>query len=498
VRRRQEIAVRLALGVSARRLFAQLVTESVLLSVIAGAAALGASAFAGKLLRTQLAAGIHWTNTVVDHRVIVLTMIIAIAGGCLAGIAPGMFALRADMGAWLKGNAVVRIGSRTRSTLLIVQAALCMALLASAGVLLQSLRRTDDADRGFDADRTILVGLPAFRGSAETDLVRARTAMAGLPGVETVGRSYTGLTSLGFRSKVGLSVSDTIGLNPDGPWVDFVDSDWGRAAGVRMIGGRWFDSTASLQPVAVINEALALALYQGRNIAGTCILVREPQVHCRQVIGVIRDLAWDLGDPAQQRVYIPLAQAWTRPPVALIPNYLVVRTRTAPTAAEIRQLRNVIASTTVDRGEGATVSRVTDMLEPQLRPWRLAVALFLVLGGLGLAAAAVGIYGLVSFEVTQRTREIGVRIALGATRGRILLLVVSAAVRVVLNGAAVGTIAALVSGRVMASLLYDTSPYDPTVLVGTAAVVIAVTAAGSLVPAWRATRLNPAMALAAE
>ncbi len=328
VRRRYEIAVRLALGASARRLIAQVVTESVLLSTIAGAAALAASAFAGKLLRTQVAAGIRWTDAVVDQRVIVLAMTIAVAGGCLAGLAPAAFALRADVATWLKGNAVVKIGSRIRSTLLVVQAALCMALLASAGVLLQSLRRAGDADRGFDADRTILVGLPANRATAEADLSRARDAIRALPAVEAVGRSFTGITSPGFRSKVGLSGRDTVGLNPDGPWVDFVDADWGRAVGVRLIGGRWFDSTSALQPVAVINEALAKALYRGRNIAGTCIRVREPEGSCRDVIGVVRDLTWNLDEASQQRVYIPLVQAWTRPSPTLIPNYVVVRTRT--------------------------------------------------------------------------------------------------------------------------------------------------------------------------
>jgi predicted permease len=498
MRRRYEIAVRLALGASAQRLIAQAIIESVLLSMVAGIAALGASMVAGKLLRIRLAAGIRWTDTVVDERVVALAMTIAVAGGCLAGLAPAMFARRADVATWLKGSTIVKIGSRVRSTLLVAQAALCMALLATAGVLLQSLRRAGDADRGFDTDRTILVSLPANRGSAESELSRARDAMLALPAVEAIGRSSTGLTSPGFRTKVGLTGHDTVGLIPDGPWVDFVDTDWGRAVGVRLIGGRWFDSSSTRQPVAVINEALAKALYRGRNIAGTCIRVREPEGSCREVIGVVRDLTWDLNEASQQRVYIPLEQAWTRPPTTLIPNYLIVRTRTAPTSSAMQQLHVVIASTVPDKGAGTSVARVTEMLEPQLRPWRIAVTLFLVLGALGLAAAAAGIYGLVSFEVTQRTREIGVRMALGATSPRILHLVVAGAMRVVLYGVAGGALAAVISGRIMASLLYATSPYDPTVLVGTAVVVAAVTAIASIVPAWRATRLNPVVALAAE
>jgi putative ABC transport system permease protein len=226
--------------------------------------------------------------------------------------------------------------------------------------------------------------------------------------------------------------------------------------------------------------------------------VREPDGSCREVIGVIRDLAWDLNDPATQRVYIPLVQAWTRPSTALIPNYLVVRTRTAPTATDLQQLQSIAATSTPGGRVVTSVRRVTEMLEPQLRPWRLAVKLFFALGVLGLATATVGIYGLVSFEVVQRTREIGIRIALGATSGRILSLVMRAASRVVLFGAAAGTLAAIAGGRVMASLLYATSPYDPIVLACTAIIVMAVTFVASALPAWRATRLNPAIALTAE
>jgi putative ABC transport system permease protein len=138
------------------------------------------------------------------------------------------------------------------------------------------------------------------------------------------------------------------------------------------------------------------------------------------------------------------------------------------------------------------------MLEPELRPWRLAATLFLILGLLGLAAAATGIYGLVAFDVTQRSRELGVRIALGATSGSILRLVLGSGLRVVLLGTAAGALTALVAGRVMSSLLYATSPYDPAVLLTTALTLTVAATLASLIPAWRAIRVDPVSVLSSE
>lgn len=499
VRRRHEIAVRLALGVSNARLISQLVTESVLLSVMAGLAALAAAVFAGGLLRTQLAGNIRWSDTVVDRRVIALAMIIAIVGGCCAGLAPAFFALRADVASWLRSGTVIRAGARIRSSLLIAQSALCMALLTSAGTLLMSLRRAELADRGFDVEKTLVMALPAYYATAETDLARVKSELLAMPEIEAVGRSFTGLKEIGFRSKIGLTASDTVGVNTNGPWIDFADEQWARAAGTRIIAGRWFDSTNVMQPVAVLNESMARALYHGRPIAGTCIRVREPGGGaCRSVIGIVGDIDWDASDAKLQRIYLPLQQAWTRPPTGLIPNYLVVRTRTAAQPEVVKRVRATIVRAGASSATDSRVERVRDLLEPQLQPWRLAVRLFFVLGLLGLAAATAGIYGLVSFDVVQRTRELGVRLALGASSTGIVSLMMKSALRVLGFGLVAGTIVALATGRIMSAILFQTSPYHPLVLAGTAIVVGLVTAVASLIPAWRATRVNPAMALGAE
>ena len=497
IRRQREIAVRLALGISRARLVSQLVTESVLLGAVAGAAALAAASWTGNALRLQLA-GFRWPASVIDHRVVLFAMGIALVGGVLAGLAPAVFALRTDVGTAIKSSSAgTRAGVAIRSGLLVTQSALCMALLASAGVFLQSLRRAGDVDRGFDPDRTIVVSLPAYYPSSEQDVALAAERLRSVPGVASVGRSRTWLADIGMVSKVGPSRSDTIGASARGPSIEFVEPEYLRAAGFRVVAGRPLEASDKSVPVAMVNQALASALFAGRDAVGSCIHVREPASPCRTIVGVVGDIRWDVTEPSIYRVYVPLEQAWTIPNPALIPNYLVVRMRATASSADVARLRSLTAPL-ISGGSELGVRRISDMLEPELRPWRLAATLFLILGLLGLAAAATGIYGLVAFDVTQRSRELGVRIALGATSASIVRLVLGSGLRVVLMGAAAGAAAALVAGRVMASLLFATSPYDPAVLIVTTLTLTAAATVASLVPAWRAIRVDPARVLSSE
>ncbi len=498
IRRRHEIAIRLALGVSRARLVAQLLTESALLAVVAGGVALLIAALAGNALRLALAGSIRWTGTVVDHRVVLFAMGLALLGGLLAGLAPALFALRTDIGALLRSSSpgTRRTGSMIRTSLLVAQSALCMALLAGAGVFVQSLRRAGDFDRGFEADRTIQVTVRKIDESSEAELSRIAERIRALPGVEAVGRSALALRDIGLSSKVGPNFRDTIGEGPRGPTVEFVDAAFIHAAGFRVANGRLLTAADDLAPVAILNQALAEALWPGGNAVGRCVHVREPSSPCRTVIGVVRDAVWDVTQPARFRVYVPLAQAWAMPP-SFIPNHLLVRMHAAASAADVARLRGAVEPMMAYASD-LGVQRVHDLLEPQLQPWRLAARLFLLLGTLGLLAAAAGIYGLIAYDVTQRSRELGVRIALGATPSHIVRVVIGSGLRVVLFGIGAGFLAALAVNRVMASLLFATSPYDPMVLVITALTLVAAAALAGLIPAWRAIRVNPAVALSAE
>jgi hypothetical protein len=300
-----------------------------------------------------------------------------------------------------------------------------------------------------------------------------------------------------MMSKVGPSFRDTIGVGPLGPSLDFVEPDYMRAAGFRAVAGRLLTVDDNHTRVAVLNEALVKALFPDGKAIGRCVHVREPQSPCREVVGVVRDVRWDVTKPPILRVYVPLVQAWTAPPRALIPNYLVVRMRAAVTPADVARLRNTVRPM-LDAGSDLDVYPIAELLEPQIRPWRVAAALFLILGVLGLAAAAAGIYGLVAYDVAQRSRELGVRIALGATSMSIIRLVVGGGLRVVLIGAAAGTVVAVIAGRVVASLLFAATPYDPVVLVATALTLALAAILASLVPAGRAIRVDPIIALSCE
>jgi ABC-type antimicrobial peptide transport system permease subunit len=198
-------------------------------------------------------------------------------------------------------------------------------------------------------------------------------------------------------------------------------------------------------------------------------------------------------------VYVPRAQAWTAPNTALVPHYLIVRMRGTASVKDASRVHAAIAPFMPDMALGTIdVQRTRDVLAPEVRPWRVTAVLFFALGLLGLAAAATGIYGLVAYEAAQRAREFGVRVALGASNSSIACLVVGSGLRVVVLGLSAGIVAALALGRLMASLLFATSAYDPDVLVGTAVMLTLAAGIASIVPAWRAARMDPARALRME
>lgn len=500
VSRRREIAIRVALGASRWRVVSQLVTESTILAVVAGAVALLVAQWTGGLLRAELSNGLRWTQTVVDHRVVGFACFVAIASGLAAGLAPAWFAFHTDVNSSLKSSSTgtTASSSRIRVGLLVTQAGLCMALLACGGAFLESVRRAGVVDRGFDSDRTIQIAVPAYYPNSNELISEIASRVRSQQGIEAVGRSYVALGEMGLLTKVGPSYKDTIGVEPGlGPSLEFVEPDYMQAAGYHAVAGRLLTADDNHAPVAILNETLAKVLFPDGKAVGSCVHVREPRSPCREVVGVVRDVLWRVDAPPIYRVYAPLTEAWTVPPPALIPDYLVVRTPAVASLADVVRLRNTIRPMLPPESD-LDVDRIADLLAPQLHPWQVAAGLFLVLGILGLGAAAAGIYGLVAYDVTQRSRELGVRIALGATSTSIVALVVGSGLRVVFIGVAAGTVAAVVAGRLVASLLFATSPYDPLVLFGTALTLAVSATLASLIPAGRAIRVDPVVALTSE
>lgn len=497
MRRRREIAVRLALGVSRRRLIAQVLLESLFLAVLASIVALLIAQATGGALRAQLAT-FRWSEAIVDRRVMTVSLLIGCFGGIIAGCVPAVFAVSTDIARVLKagGAGAIRAKSRTRTTLLVIQAALCTALLACGGAFLQSFRRAVNYDRGFDADRLIQLSIPAASAAAESQTEDIQRRLGLMPGVAAVGRSSSPLQAITYQSKVGPTFRDTIGIGQRGPAVEFVDAQFMRAAGLRLLAGRLLTSEDDVAQTTVLGESLARALFPTGAAIGACVHIREPNSPCRTVVGIVRDVVWDVAEPSMYRMYIPLIQSFGPTNRSIIPNTLYVRLAKAATAADVARLHRAIDPLAPRVTIG--VGRVSDTLAPVTRPWRLAATLFLCLGALGLAAAATGIYGIMSFEVAERSREFGVRVALGATPSSILRLVVGRGLRVISTGILAGVVAAWLMAAVVASLLFDASPFEPAVVLLTACTLTLAAIVASLVPAWRAVRVDPVIALSSE
>jgi predicted permease len=495
VRRRREIAIRVALGISRRRLATQLIVESLALALLGAAVALWIAWLTGGVLRTVLLANIHWTASVIDERLVAFTMIAALLAGTAAGLAPASVALRRDIMAALKSGAADagRGKSTGRAALLVMQTALCILMLAAAGVFVQSLRRATMLDLGFDADH--LITFQMFRidpSVAATAIDRVRA----LPGVVSVSRSDMDIRGGGTLARVRLPNGDSIPVLSS-PTGGFVDTAYLAATGLRLVAGRFFTASdmAGSEPVAVINEAMAASYWPQRSPIGDCFQVSALGPACRRIVGVVSAVRWDLTASPAKTYYMPATQA----PRRWSSSMISVRTRERATPSAVAQIRSIVGDVPgANRDYPPTPRLVRDRLEPQLRPWRIAALAFLLCGALALVAAGAGIYGLVGYEVAERTHEFGVRLTLGATAASIVQLVLRSGFRVIVVGVAIGVAASLVAGRLIASLLFETRASDPLALVATSVVVILAALLASLIPAWRATRVDPMVALRAE
>jgi predicted permease len=487
IRRRREMAVRLALGVSRQRLVMQLFLESLVLSAIGGSASLLLTWITGDSIRRLLLASIQWPATLIDARVVAFTVIVTLVVAVGGGLAPATLAWKPDLMRQLRvGAHDTGRGSRLRLSLLAAQTALCTLLLVAAGVFIQSLRRASSLDLGFDRDRLITVQLSAMSNVVSM----AAERMTALPAVEAVGRSSVDLRG-GMIAGISFKNGDSIPALM-GPVSAQVGASYGPALGVRLLEGRWISETdrRPSEPIMVVNRAMANAYWPGQSPIGKCVFVVTRADPCRRVVGVVGDVRWDLTERAQKWIYLPMTQSY-----AECCSTLTVRTRGRATAATVGEIRRVLSEMGTWSAAPPTPRLVSERHEPIMRPWRVAGAMFLVFGALALAACAAGIYGLVAYDVTQRTHELGVRIVLGATRSDLLALVVTSGARTVLFGLGIGLVVSVAAGRLMSSLLYETSAYDVFALSLTTISLLVVATIASIVPAFKATRIDAAESL---
>ncbi|HEX5435896.1 MAG TPA: FtsX-like permease family protein [Gemmatimonadaceae bacterium] len=508
VQRRREIAVRLALGITRGRLIAQLFAESALLALMGGAAAILLAFWAGLLLRMLLLPGITWAGPPVDLRVVGFTAGVTLLTALLAGLAPAVRGSRADLGMALKAGWRSGLGgggaTRLRAALLVVQAALSVVLLVGAGLFVQSLVRARNVDLGVDAGRLIaLTPRPSAQSGSDTlppafDARMAEVAerVRALPGV-------AGVTTAAISPLLG---------EMSGPWSvpgrdslprlphaeNYVSPSYFSTVGTRIVAGRAFTPAdrKGAAHVAIVNETLAHAVWPHEHALGQCIEMgmQSDALPCTTVVGVAHDThEMNVVEPAFMQIYQPLAQ---QPPGPVRSRSLIVRATGDPHRL-VAPLRTLMRSE-FPRGWTVRVTLLEAEIAPQLRPWRLGTMMFGAFGLLALVVAGVGLYSVVSYSVAQRTHEIGVRVALGARARDVVQLVLGHSVRVTLIGVGVGCVVAVAAGTLIASLLYDTSVHDPLVFGAVAAVLLAVAVLASVIPARRATRVDPMDALRAE
>jgi predicted permease len=512
--REGELAVRLALGAGPRRLLRELLLESVLLSI---AAALVGAALAAWAVDALVAVGPaelpRLAHAAVDRRALFFAIAAASISGAIFGLIPGLHAARADVAQVLRQSgpgATSFGGARTRAVLVTLEVALAIVLLAGAGLLLESLTHLLRVDPGIRPDHvfTFRVALPDAKyptPRSQREMVeRTMESMRQLPGADAAAAS---LSSPFTRRNFGISyeVDGRPKLPPgNNPVAEVRPStpDFFRALDLRLLRGRLFDQgdRRDRPQVAVVNEAFVRQTFPGEEPIGKRITLGwgmdgdegKGEIQAGgEIVGVVKDVRqMGLSRPPPPMVYLPFAQA----PVGGFT--VLVHSAASPALLETearRRMREIDADLPIFEVRPLTATMAGSIEEPRF--FTLVLAGF---SALALLLAAMGVYGVISYSVVQRTRELGIRFALGATAGGVLRLVLRQGMAMVALGACIGIAAAAGVTRFMRSLLFEVAPADPLALAASCAVLCIVAAIACWLPARRATRVDPLVAMKAE
>ena len=510
--RRKEIAVRLSLGASRRRLMRQLLAESVVLALLGAGAGL-VIAFWGSDLVPSV--GLPALSFFAHGRVLVFTIAAAIACGLVFGLVPAFAATRSDLSGALKQGAREGVDhrSRLRTTLMIVQIALAVVLLTGAGMFVHSLRNTESVNLGMDTQHLLTasvdLSLVGYTDSASARFdALARERLESAPGVRSASLANTvpltgTYTVNDFRvpdaATPSHSLSDATDLasamtGPDATLTSNVGARYFATVGTPIVQGRELSDAdvSSNARVVVVNEAFAARMWPGKSALGHCVDMQDEKSQwvCYSVVGVAKNANYSsIVEP--QRQYF-----WTPVTPGLGSTTIFVRT-TGDAAAGVATVRRTLTALAPNLPY-IDVKPFTEIIRPELQPRLLGASMFSVFGLLALVLAAIGLYGLMSYLVGQRTRELGLRMALGAQRRDVLAMVLRRALGLTLGGLAIGLVGALASARLITHLLYQVGADDPASLVGVVAVLIATALVAAWIPAHRASRVDPMVALRAE
>ena len=504
LRRQREIAVRAALGASRRRILRQLLIESLLLAMAGGVAGAGLAIAGVRLFRALAPAGFPRIEELRTEPVtLLIALIVSALAGILCGLAPALTITRGDLNLPIRDNsaassAPVRLFS-LRSFLVVAEVALALVLLTGSALMAQSMMRLLRVDTGLTTDH-LLTGemtLPkALYDSKDSQhlflerLLQALQARRQFSGaVLTNSPLLTGsVTVTSFNPALLGSTEKKTTIE-----IRSVTPDYFSTLGIRIQRGRIFNErdTAGALSVALINEAMARRFFPGQDPLGKPLKFDADDKTPSQIVGVVADTRDSgLNAPPRLQAYFPLLQN----PSERV--YILVRSSLDPAAA-IAEVQRTVWSVDKDlplsktRTMGEVISE--SVAEPRFRTW--LVSIFAIAG---VTLTLIGIYGVISYSVRQRTREMGIRIALGAQSGSLLGLVLRQAVVLTVTGAVIGIIGSLLLMRLLASQLFEIKPGDPVTLIGAVLLMMIVAVAASWVPARRATKVDPMIALRYE
>jgi putative ABC transport system permease protein len=525
--RRHELSVRLALGAPRWRLARQLLVETLVLSMAGALLGLVFAAWGSRALVAQLSTQVNRVvlDLPLDWRVMGFTMAVSVATALLFGTAPAFRAARVDPAFALRATAgrpifthrgiLVRrsLGEGGSSGLVIAQVALSLVLVVAAGLFVRSFTGLTQVRLGFDREQILVVNVNALRSrvdpSERTALFQRLTdAVAGVPGVvRAAGSVVTPVSNSTWGFNVNVPGAPELPERDRNVLVNMVTPGWFETYGTRLIAGRDIDArdTATAPHVALVNEAFVRRFFPGRNaVGGTIEYPSGTSQHTPPslIVGVVEDAVYrNLREPIRPTLYQPLAQydatRFPLPSASISVRSAFAKASADKAGGSPSQLSRSVASalTSMDRDLAFTFRPLADQINASLIQERIVAMLSGFFGGLALLLAALGLYGVTSYAVSRRRAEIGIRMALGAGPSGVVRLVLTRVTALVAIGVAVGAGVSVWASKFVATLLFGLEPRDPATLLGAATVLAAIGAIAGWLPAYRASRIDPAEVL---
>jgi predicted permease len=501
--RMKEVAIRMSVGAGRVRLMRQFLTESLLLSLSGGAAGLLVSLWATTAIVSLFAGG---RNPIVldlqpDGRLLAFTAFVSALTGILFGLMPSLRATRTDVAPLLKENAGSATAGRRRvgagKVLAASQIALCIVLLAGTGLLVRSLHNLKSVDAGFRKDNVLLFYLDT-RGTASevVDLYPGLLdRLQAIPGVRAAAFSTSSPLGTDANERPIEIPSLPRLAEPRRAWSNLITPDYFTTLGITVLRGRGLtpQDSSNAPKVAVINETMARAYFPESDPVGRTFVFRAVPDDRITIVGVVRDARQqNLRDPSPRMAYVPIPQG-DEPPSLLT---AAIRTTQSPRSLEAL-VRNAVSQHSPD----LTLSYMRTMeeqVDARLVPERVLATLSTGFGVLALLLSCIGLYGVVSYDVARRAREIGIRIALGAQRSMVLRHTMTDTLRICVAGVVIGLAVALAATRVVSTFLFGLSPRDPLTLLSATAVLVVTALLAGYLPARRAATTDPVRALRME